>query len=372
MNSNYKNLFLLGTIATGSMMIGMTSCCSDDKTNTSTGVEIVKVNGVSLDKGGLTLTIGKKDTLKAVVTPENAYITSVTWSSSDEKIVIVNEKGVVTALAEGNATITATANDLSGKKGSCNVVVSKEMNHRKLVSKVGEVDRYGVQLWDGGPYWAEFNVGATIKSYSDVTNWSNVVTTNEGTGKSTFGTSVADTTLVKSWVGNYYNWGVVMDEGLLTNKGRYLLNDELASEGLSNISGKSKIKNNDTLGDAATKNWGAEWRLPDNYELSGLDLMYGKVDTCWKDGINKQFSGSSIPGMCFIGKGDYKNDTVFFPAAGSFGNGYFVNVGTCNYCWSSVPIGSYAAWSLCFNIGCAIMDYYDRYYGHSVRAVCAK
>ena len=47
----------------------------------------------------------------------------VTWSSSDEEVATVSATGLVTALAEGNAVITASAN---GKEASCNVSVLAE------------------------------------------------------------------------------------------------------------------------------------------------------------------------------------------------------------------------------------------------------
>ena len=44
----------------------------------------------------------------------------VTWTSSDTTIASVNKNGVITAVSEGKATITATVN---GKSASCIVNV---------------------------------------------------------------------------------------------------------------------------------------------------------------------------------------------------------------------------------------------------------
>ena len=50
-----------------------------------------------------------------VVSPSDAYDKTVTWTSSDESVATVDEKtGVVTAVGEGTATITATANGYKG------------------------------------------------------------------------------------------------------------------------------------------------------------------------------------------------------------------------------------------------------------------
>lgn len=54
---------------------------------------------------------GKSLTLEAKVTPEDATDTRIVWSSSDEKVATVDEKGVVTPVGVGEVTIKATAKD---------------------------------------------------------------------------------------------------------------------------------------------------------------------------------------------------------------------------------------------------------------------
>ena len=69
-----------------------------------------EVEGITLDKAEGILTAGNTVTLNAAVLPEEvADETTVTWTSSDEKIAAVDENGKVTAIAAGEATITATA-----------------------------------------------------------------------------------------------------------------------------------------------------------------------------------------------------------------------------------------------------------------------
>ena len=81
-----------------------------------------KVTGVSLDKTTLNLNPGKEGTLTATITPDNATNQNVTWKSSDTKVATV-DNGLVTAVAEGTATITVTTEDGS-KTARCTVTVT--------------------------------------------------------------------------------------------------------------------------------------------------------------------------------------------------------------------------------------------------------
>lgn len=73
-----------------------------------------EVEGITLDKTEGILTAGNTVTLIATVLPEEiADETIVTWTSSDEKVATVDENGKVTAIAAGEATITANAGEKS-------------------------------------------------------------------------------------------------------------------------------------------------------------------------------------------------------------------------------------------------------------------
>ena len=73
-----------------------------------------EVEGITLDKTEGILTVGNTVTLNATVLPEEiADETIVTWTSSDEKVATVDENGKVTAIAAGEATITANAGEKS-------------------------------------------------------------------------------------------------------------------------------------------------------------------------------------------------------------------------------------------------------------------
>lgn len=82
----------------------------------------VPVTGVALDKTEVSVAKGEKATLTATVTPDNADVKTVTWSSSDEKVATVVD-GVVTAVAEGTATITVKTTD-GDFTAACTVTVT--------------------------------------------------------------------------------------------------------------------------------------------------------------------------------------------------------------------------------------------------------
>ncbi|ADU69429.1 Ig-like domain-containing protein [Pantoea sp. At-9b] len=73
--------------------------------------EDVAVTGVSVAPSTASVAEGATTQLTATVAPSDATNTSVTWSSSNTAIATVNASGLVTGVAEGSATITATTAD---------------------------------------------------------------------------------------------------------------------------------------------------------------------------------------------------------------------------------------------------------------------
>jgi uncharacterized protein YjdB len=75
-------------------------------------VEEAPEANINLDKTQLTLAVGESETIKAIVSPDNAKDKTVTWTTSDAAVATV-DGGKVTAVKEGNATITAKVGNKS-------------------------------------------------------------------------------------------------------------------------------------------------------------------------------------------------------------------------------------------------------------------
>ncbi len=79
-----------------------------------------KVTGISIAKENNEMWVGDRLEIEVTFQPENADFTDCVWSSSNENVAIVNENGIVTAVSQGEAIITATSKD-GGYSASCKV-----------------------------------------------------------------------------------------------------------------------------------------------------------------------------------------------------------------------------------------------------------
>lgn len=87
----------------------------------------VYVTGITLSQTTATLNPNNTLQLTATVSPSNASNKSVAWSSSNTSVATVSQNGLVTAMAAGEADITATAADGSGVKAVCHVTVKEKV-----------------------------------------------------------------------------------------------------------------------------------------------------------------------------------------------------------------------------------------------------
>lgn len=84
----------------------------------------IDVQSIAFDKNDIQLEIGGKYELKVSFVPENASDKTLSWESSDPLVVEVDDNGVIKAIKDGDAIITAkTSNNMVQK---CNVTVARE------------------------------------------------------------------------------------------------------------------------------------------------------------------------------------------------------------------------------------------------------
>lgn len=95
--------------------------------------ERVSVTAIELESE-LSLAAGSSRNLVWSVLPENATDKTVSFTVKEgSEIVSVNENGRITALKEGEAVITAAANDGSGVTADCSVTVTKDLSVKVVI-----------------------------------------------------------------------------------------------------------------------------------------------------------------------------------------------------------------------------------------------
>ncbi len=82
----------------------------------------VEVTGITLSETEITLPIGASKKLIPTITPSNATIYTILWSSSNKKMATVDTNGVVTAKDLGQVTITARTTN-GNKSATCVVTI---------------------------------------------------------------------------------------------------------------------------------------------------------------------------------------------------------------------------------------------------------
>ncbi len=125
------------TVAEDGTITGVSAGTANVKCITQTGTAKCKitVNEPTLTNPEISVCIGDSDTLKLV----GAYDT-VTYRSNNEQIATVDESGVITGVAKGETTVTAT---VSGVTLKCNVTVTKNpTTYENFMVKTSYTDLY--------------------------------------------------------------------------------------------------------------------------------------------------------------------------------------------------------------------------------------
>jgi hypothetical protein len=241
-------------------------------------------------------------------------------------------------------TLTATANEgyvftnwtENGEVVSVNAIYTFTVNaERTLVANFtqngGDNHAYVDLGLPSGLLWATCNVGADApEQYGDYFAW------GETTTKDTYNWSTyqycngSDNTLTKYCSNSNYGYN-----GFTDNLTTLLPED-----------------------DAATANWGDDWRMPTEGEWQEL---FDNTTVTWT-------TQNGVRGRLFTAT---NGNSLFLPAAGYRYVSSLNYAGSYGHYWSS-SLGMdypYYAWELDFNSDNCYLGYYDRYYGKSVRPV---
>ncbi len=111
-------------VAAGTANITATSTDGTEITSDKCVVTVsnISVESVTLNNTSAIVRLGGSSTLMATITPANATVKDVIWTSSKETIATVTN-GVVTAVAAGSATITAASAEDAYIKATCSIDV---------------------------------------------------------------------------------------------------------------------------------------------------------------------------------------------------------------------------------------------------------
>lgn len=142
----------------------------------------IPVTDIILDKTSINLEVGESTFINATVVPSDADNKLLTYTSSDERIITVDSKGVITAISSGNALINVTA--INGISKSITVSVTEKMD------PVLEVDKTNVVLSVGMEEIINIKVipDRNVTMYSDnpdIATINNNVITAVGSGSTT-------------------------------------------------------------------------------------------------------------------------------------------------------------------------------------------
>jgi len=149
--------------------------------------------------------------------------------------------------------------------------------------------------------------------------------------------------------GNYYAWGET------STKGDYSWSTYEWYDNFTGTVTKYKADELDPSDDAATANWGGDWRLPTKTEFEEL-----LRECTWEWTTHNGHNGYKVTGP--------NSQSIFLPAAGWRLRADEDRVGSYGYYWSSTPYESFAC-SLFFLADGHGEYWRSRYYGLSVRPV---
>lgn len=297
----------------------------------------IEVSEIILGKTQLTLKVGESESLSYTILPVDASNQNLSWSSSDESIVSVSDKGLVNAINQGQATITATTNN--GYSANCVVTVistgtiTKIMDFGTLTTKHSGS---GVDLCSddqGNTYLAinakanDLTTNASVEVWKyNGTKWSQFTDRVDITDDESPASSIAIDKNGMVYVAYQYynendkrhmknvvaqsdgtNWSIIGGEG----------NSCLIMDGAKALNGASELafKNDGTLliahveyGDGFVHYFDETWKSYNSYKTDSPNLWAGGINIdCHGNTPYVSIRTSSGDGKCGVLKGSDNN-----------------------------------------------------------------
>ncbi len=306
---------LFSILLCGVMFVSFSAC-------EPTTTEVYQITMITDDLEGATATVSKTDDIRfadevtVTLTPEKSYA----WESNPE----------VTA---SNAICKSSTE----KDGVCTYVfTSFEDNSVIYVTGVAVLSNHNghdyVNLGlPSGTLWATCNIGATTpEDYGDYFAWGETKTKSE------------------------YNWSTYKYcNGSYDTLTKYCTD---SSSGI--VDNKTTLESSD---DAATANWGGDWRMP---TLEEQIELFSKCTWSWTE----NHKNTGVAGRIVTGP---NGNSIFLPAAGNRDETGLNRVGAEGFYWSSSLIEQITTSACGLFVGLGYGDSDERYRGRSVRPVCS-
>ena len=107
--------------------------------NISLTINAIPVETITLNETSYTLIPEGQIQLTTTINPTTATNSAIEWSSTNESVATVSDSGLVTAVAVGGSTISATAADGSGVVATCSIIVNPKPAEPTLVTSTSSL-----------------------------------------------------------------------------------------------------------------------------------------------------------------------------------------------------------------------------------------
>lgn len=290
----------------------------------------------------LLLAVGDDESvaLQPTIMPTDADYLTLFWTSSNERVAMVDQTGRVTGIGEGECIITASAMDGSGMSAMCTVNVVSQM--------------YVDLGLPSGTLWAICNVGANKpEEQGGYFAWGETIPYGEEDRSNTRNYLYCGSYTKTYYSNATYKWYDGTD--ILSGAGytKYCSDSNYGYNGFTDNLEELELED-----DAAYVNWGSKWRMPDYNQMQELfNSAYTTVSKpLYKNGvlITSRTNGNSI----------------YLPFSGYCDGARFDYLGTQGYYWSRTLKASYNAGSMYISgSGGYGNTRYVRSIGYSIRPV---